>query len=701
MVKRYYKPIGWILVVLVTTISLFFILSIGNSFSKVKCFVWMSSVLLTLLQLLFFFEPLKVFLNSLYITYVKKQNPPCYQLKTDFCKDLDKTEFDKLKSYCTHLNYMLRNSYYEPMTEKEEKRIRKRVLEEDALMKLLFDLILYILFLVLLGIIVFSTRDKFNFYSARHIEDQLINGKYTKYSLDNIVSIDDVQMYLKSILIPTLHNGKDHNDVLIDDGNGWLNGKTVRMLGIPRLRQLRIREENCTTLYGDQPCYPEYTAGQSEDRDFNVGWKPKLDSTYDKKYWRLTDPWKFRTSWKLKTNSLYGVSRLYPGSGYASQLGRTKNNTKKIIKFLNESNWIDHKTRVVFIEITLFTMDASIFNVVTLILERNSYGKWTTSHDVHTTKPFVTFFQHPIVISCFLLLTLILLIRIIFNCIEMKSWKYFKNFWNSVDLVIVILTVGYIFTFYMRSEYVVELMDELKRSRNNEFVSFYWTTRMDIIVDVLSGLLISIATIRMWHVLNYYETFRLLNRTLAQSAFSLLSITFMMSIFLIGFCSCIRIINGANSEAFSTLGKTLTSITALSFGFIGSVKSEDLMNGGGKLGVVLYIILMISITILLLNMFITIVCVYFQNSKNEVKPKRNVKLWKLIKNRIRSLLGCSENDFKILHKEYTISRSIYFKHVIDAHFECLEKYIEKHPVRSRQQNFSSEPTYESVHNELN
>lgn len=700
MVKRsYYKPIGWILVVLVTAFSLFFTLSIGNSFGTVKSFVWMSAVLLTLNLLLFFFEPLKVFLKTLYNTYVKKDNPQSYQLKTEFCKDLDKTEFEKLKKYCTYLNYMLRNSYYEPMTEKEQNKIRKRVLEEDELIKLLFDLILYILFLILLGIIVFSSRDKFNYYSSRHIEDQLINGKFTKYSLDNIVSDRDVQLYLNYILIPTLHNFKDHSDKISDDGNGWLDGKTVRMLGISRLRQLRICEENCTTLYGDQLCYPEYTAGQSDDRDFNVGWKSKLDSTYDKKYWRLTDPWKYRNSWNLKTNSLYGVWRLYPGSGYASQLGRTRSNTQKILKFLNGTNWIDHKTRVVFIEVTFFTMDASIFNVVTLIMERNSYGKWTTSHDVHTTKPFVTFSQLPIVISCFLLLTLILLVRIMFNCFEMKSWQYFKNFWNSVDLAIVVLTIAYIFTFYTRSEYVVELMDELQRSRNNEFVSFYWTTRMDIIVDVLSGLLISITTMRMWHVLNYYETFRLLNRTLAQSAFSLLSITFMMSIFLIGFCSCIHIINGANSEAFSTLGKTLTSITALSFGFIGSVKSEDLMNGGGKLGIILYIILMISITILLLNMFITIVCVFFQNAKNEVKPKRKVKLWKLIKKRIRTLLGFPEKDFTILHKEYTIARSIYFKHVIDAHFECLEKYIENHPVRHQYVN--SEPTYESVHHELN
>lgn len=700
MVKySFFKSIGWILVILVTATSLFFTLSIGHSFEIIKSCVWMSAVLLTLTQFLLFYKPLKVFIKSLFNTYVKKESPSNYELKTGFCKDLDKNEFDKLKKYCTHLNSMLRNCYYEPMTEKEEQIMRKRALEEDELIKLLFDLIFYIFYLLLLGIIVFSTRDKFNFYSSRHIEDQLVNGKYTKYSMDNLVSNEDVQLYLKYILIPTLHNGKDHSDVLIDDGNGWLDGKTVRMLGISRLRQLRIHEKNCTTLNGEQPCYPEYTSGQSDERDFNVGWKQKLDSTYDKKYWRITDPWKLRDSWNLKSNSLYGVWRSYPGSGYASQLGRSRNNSKKILKFLEETNWIDHKTRVVFIEVTFFTMDASIFNVVSLILERNSFGKWTTSHEVHTTKPFVTFFQLPIVITCFLVLTSILLIRIIFICIEMKSWNYFKNLWNSMDLVIVVLTVSYIVTFYMRSEYVVQLLDELHQSRNNEFVSFYWATQLDIIVDVLSGLLISIATIRMWHVLNYYETFRLLNRTLAQSAFSLLSITFMMAIFLIGFCSCIRIINGANSEAFSTFFKTLTSITALSFGFIGSVKSEDLMNGGGKLGIVLYIVLMISINILLLNMFITIVCVYFQNTKNEVQPKRKVKIWKLVKKRIKAMFGYPEIDFTILHKDYTISRSVYFQHVINAHFECLEKYLEEHPVR--QKKINPEPMYENIHHEFN
>lgn len=686
MAKRsYYKPIGWISVILVTTISLFFTLSIGHSFGTVKSFVWLSAVLASVVQMLFFFEPVKVILGTLYSTFVRKQNPPIYELKTEFCKNLDKTEFEKHKKYCTHLNDMFRNSYYEPMTEKEQKKLRNRVLEEDELIKLLFDLILYILYLILLGFIVFSSRNKFNYFSSRHIEDQLINGKYTKYSLDNIVSNEDVQLYLNYILIPTLHKGKDHSDVLIDDGNGWLDGKTVRMLGISRLRQLRIHEENCTTLNGNQSCYPEYNIGESEDQDFNVGWKLKQDSTYDKKYWRITDPWKFHSSWNLKTISLFGAWHLYSGSGYASQLGRTGNNTRKILKFLDATNWIDHKTRVVFIEVTFFTMDASIFNVVTLILERNSYGKWTTSHDVHTTKPFVTFFQLPVIISCFLILTLILLIRILFNCIEMKSWTYFKNFWNSVDLVIVVLTIIYIITFYVRSEYVGKLMEELQRTRNNEFVSFYWATQIDNIVDVLSGLLISIATIQMWHVLSYFETFRILNRTLAQSAFSLLSITFMMVIFLVGFCSCIRIINGANSEAFSTLEKTLTSMTVLSFGFNGNVKFEDLMNGGGKLGIILYIILMIAINILLLNIFITIICVYFQNTKNEVKPKRNVKLWKLIKKRIWTMLGCAEIDFKILHKDYTISRSVYFKHVIDAHFECLGKYLEKHPVKQQKQ----------------
>lgn len=656
---RKYFSFGLLIVIGVAAIA--FTIVTGWNFGKVKAQVWLITVGGIFFAIIFIFEPLRILFVSLYKTFVMNQTQADVRQELfDSCQS-ELSELEQLKRRSEYFSLMLRKSLYEPISFEEKQRIIKKLQKEKRTESLLLELILFSVFLLTLTLFALHGHNDLTFYSSRQIENYLVNGKTSSQPLSNIVSDDDLKKLLN--VFPSIFNGSEKND-----GNGWIGGKVVRMLGVPRLRQSRNKKKNPS----------EFTGTFEETRDFRVGWESEKSLKYENKFWRVSDPWKFRESSKLNSLPSDGILEIYSGSGYASHLGRTKNNSVTVLKFLVDSDWIDKQTKVLFIESTFFSVDSGIFNVVTASLEKTSFGQWISSHNVHTAE----FFSHDRSFSKLLLigwLAAILLILTRSTIRKMTSRKFFKGIANIADLIIILIAFAWIVSQIVRHHLVSDLIKRLKTSRNNEFLPFAVTAFSDSTAEVLYGVLVAITSIRLWNILKFTKTFRALNLTLFYAAGALISTWFLLIFFLIGFSSAINIINETESRLFSTFMNTFTTITAQALKFNSNIHNEKMTKGGHVLSALLFAILILLIIVFLMNMVSSVVVVYNKQVRKELKqnPTEKVFLWKTAKKKLYRILGKNqENELKFMHRSYTINRTEHIKKTIDAQIEFLEKYLE-------------------------
>lgn len=390
------------------------------------------------------------------------------------------------------------------------------------------------------------------------------------------------------------------------------------------MRQIRIKSSHCqrSDLTQKTICQSKYTRKLRDTDNYFPNWTTYHDFSYEIAYWRLIQPWKYKVQSYLESPPIYAIEHWYPGGGYIAQLGRTYNNTIKITQFLKNYNWIDARTRVVFIEFAIYNADADIFNVVHLMFERNAAGQWRTGYQIQSCK-FLFHFSNMglwfvIVFVLFIVLTGTFFLRLILKIVKETLKTYIKDIWNLTDTIIVGMSVQIVILFIKRNDYVEDLLKQVEMTKNNEFISFTLAATLDTIIAYVSGILICVATIRLWKILLFAQVFRLFTNTLYHACYAITYCAIFILIFLIGYSGCIYLINGTNSKVLHDLWTVLPAITAMSFG-MEPFDLENIMYGGETLGILLFIILLIIIGLFLVNIFITVIIFYFKKSKDEEK----------------------------------------------------------------------------------
>lgn len=422
----------------------------------------------------------------------------------------------------------------------------------------------------------------------------------------------------------------------------------MKLLGVVRLRQQRNRK-TCgaqaalkTILTGQYNICSAFFHQSNIDTDnYNPGWAPETKIIFTDQFWRTIKPWKYQSAWEAETISVFGENQLYDGSGYCIQMGRNLNNSLSVLQFIQQHKWIDARTRVIFIEFALYGVNANLFTIVTIIAERTAYGNYLLNFNIKTLKLLIVVEDIPgIVIFVFILFigfTVCFLLRLLSKLLKLQLNIFFQNIWNILDIFIVTLSMGAVAVYFRRDTYVRELLERLAKTRNNEFLGFSYAAFIDEFLNCWCGILVAIATVRLCKIFNFLRVFRLIGKTFTRCARILASLTLVAILFLIIFSLCVHLINGSHAKQFSSISSTIISLLVICFGFTDDkINSFNLLHGGKKLGILLYIILMFSIGIYILNMFITIICCYFSVVQEEIGQR----------------LDLTESFFEFLKKEY-------------------------------------------------
>ena len=160
-----------------------------------------------------------------------------------------------------------------------------------------------------------------------------------------------------------------------------------RLLGVPRIRQLRVKNGTCQIhpemnhLNIFNECYSEYSVENQDTEHYFL--------TEDNPFSALNlTAWKFQSEDDLHGSSHYSAltDKEYDGSGFVQDLSITKQETLRIIDELHTLKWLDRGTRAVFIDFTVYNSNINLFCVVHMLSEFPATGGQVTSAEFRAVK---------------------------------------------------------------------------------------------------------------------------------------------------------------------------------------------------------------------------------------------------------------------------------------------------------------------------
>ncbi|XP_030569955.1 polycystin-2-like [Drosophila novamexicana] len=569
--------------------------------------IFLAIVIVLFFQLLIG-EPIKFLLIALDMSIWPRSMPKYrkYQDEEDSDEEYNRLNFLKHRLRAMRVQILITERYRNEVLTQEYKIIAQ-------------DLFLYgKYFLILIGVVLVS-RDELLYYNTRRLNMLLMNNHSTYIGLKEVYHLNQLFDFVQSSLIDAFNY--DANDTGV---YSWVHSFQTKMVSVVRLRQLRLANEHMG--WND----PEFT-----DQPYLPNWQlPYYHMHYAEKYWRIYEPWIPHVEKDFASRVLLNYNHLgkftdYPElKGYVALLARQKENSMKILEFLTESHWLTYNTSAVFLDFTLYNVDADMFSVCTLRVEQTPFGGIIPDVYCDSIELVDDVLQTSYVTLVVLLIYVIVLLQFIHSFLVQLWYEPFRlrSMWNKLDLIIIVLNVAMIGVVVTRTTIVAAMLKRLEGANKLDFLDFRKPGRLLALANILTGFLICATTLRLWKVMQFARVFQIFTKTLYLAwkalAITALAITIILMAFVIAFVT----INGNNSSHFVRPVKSVVTSMCFAFGFISEIKPNDLFHGGKYLGIVMYAALGFVIPVLLINVFVTLIHDYFTAAKiiGDAKFKRQI-----------------------------------------------------------------------------
>ncbi|XP_040614009.1 polycystic kidney disease 2-like 2 protein isoform X4 [Mesocricetus auratus] len=315
------------------------------------------------------------------------------------------------------------------------------------------ELLLYFIFLINLCILTFGMVNPHMYYLNKVMSSLFVDTALPddeRSSFRSIRTITDFWKFMEGPLLEGLYwDSWYNNQQLYSVRNSSRIYYENILLGVPRVRQLRVRNNTCRIYSAFQPlihdCYGKYTTENEDLSDFGLK---------KSKEWKYSSP-PANAPWH------WGFVGVYRDGGYIFTLSKSKSKAKTKLADLRLNSWITRGTRVVFIDFSLYNANINLFCIVRLVAEFPATGGLLTSWQFYSVKllRYVTHYDY-FIASCEIIFCVFLFVFITQELRKMNEFKsaYFKSVWNWLELLLLA-----IFKFISFNETMSQLSSTLSR----------------------------------------------------------------------------------------------------------------------------------------------------------------------------------------------------------------------------------------------
>ncbi|NP_001245377.1 polycystin-2-like protein 2 isoform 2 [Homo sapiens] len=471
------------------------------------------------------------------------------------------------------------------------------------------ELLLYFIFLINLCILTFGMVNPHMYYlnkvmSSLFLDTSVPGEERTNFK--SIRSITDFWKFMEGPLLEGLYwDSWYNNQQLYNLKNSSRIYYENILLGVPRVRQLKVRNNTCKVYSSFQSlmseCYGKYTSANEDLSNFGL---------------QINTEWRYSTS---NTNSPWhwGFLGVYRNGGYIFTLSKSKSETKNKFIDLRLNSWITRGTRVIFIDFSLYNANVNLFCIIRLVAEFPATGGILTSWQFYSVKllRYVSYYDY-FIASCEITFCIFLFVFTTQEVKKIKEFKsaYFKSIWNWLELLLLLL---------------------LKSTE--KYSDFYFLACWHIYYNNIIAITIFFAWIKIFKFISFNKTMSQLSSTLSRCVKDIVGFAIMFFIIFFAYAQLGFLVFGSQVDDFSTFQNSIFAqfrIVLGDFNFAGIQQANPI------LGPIYFITFIFFVFFVLLNMFLAIINDTYSEVKADYSIGRRLdfELGKMIKQSYKNVL---------------------------------------------------------------
>ncbi|KAM7059204.1 polycystin-1-like protein 3 [Molossus nigricans] len=599
--SRWLAYLCWLLLGVTSLATAFFTALYSLELSKDQATSWVISMILSVLQNVFVIQPVKVTVLSLSLALILNRVPSLNREKEQQTRRIL-----ALSAKCSSSpgSRDKGNPIYVAPAMNSPVQRPDRTLQEKKLLKLTGDMLVQILFLVLLMTTVNSTQNSSRFYFHQAL------WKSFSHRFSEIKLMNHFYPWASHTLLPNLYG--DYTG-FITDGNSFLLGNVL-------LRQIRILKPSHQDL--------------EDTENYRMNWRPpKTNSTESDSIWH------YQNQETLGAYPIQGEFATYSGGGYTVRLGRNSSTATRVLQHLEQSHWLDCRTKSLFVEFVVFNANVNLFCVVTLILESNNVGAFFTSVRLDTLMSLQTSkkdFAWSIVSQVLYYLLVCYYGFIQGRRLKQQRWRFLTRKKNILNISL-ILTSFVMLVLYMKLISLHKKNMAQYHYDHDRFINFYEAVKVNSAVIHLMSFLVLLATVQLWTLLHHHPRLQVIGRTLTKAWDEVVGFLLVILILLTGYAIAFNLLFGWSIYDYRTFFSSAVTFVGC---LMGISHYKEIIALDPVLGSFLILTSVILMVLVIINLFVSAILMSFG------KERKSPKAWKeaalidmLLLQKLSSLLG--------------------------------------------------------------
>ncbi|CAG2212605.1 PKD1L2 [Mytilus edulis] len=475
--------IAYVLTVMSMIVPGFFTILYSMEWGPEKANEWLTTFIMSFFQSVIVVQPLKVMVLVAFIACIVKK--PDIDEEDGATEDInnviaahDEEMLQKLNVRFNIKNWMvllyfffsivakrkLANEDCKPIDMEALNKARENRMMEIKMETLLREIAIYLLFVLVLFFLSYQQRDSFSYQMAANLRNYFDNG------FTSITTTEGYWKWMDKKLIPAMYASHYANGTEIIQ---WWDKRCTadmvsRRVGIPRLRQLRIKPDTCSVnqRLGSliNHCRNEYGWTDDDAKDYLPGWvKPDISNLSAVE--ESKTPWVYRNSFELANAPYLGEISTYKGGGYVAMFERNVERTNELIDHLRKEVWLDVYTRGVFLEFTVYNPNLNLFGSMIMLVEFMQSGGAVTRMEFKIFRLLsyiggmgVVVMLFEVLYACFTLYFFVHFVK----KLKKERKKYFNSFWNKLEFALMLFCVTVIAMYALKHILTSVAMNALK-----------------------------------------------------------------------------------------------------------------------------------------------------------------------------------------------------------------------------------------------
>uniref|UniRef100_A0A8C6M8C3 Polycystin-2 n=1 Tax=Nothobranchius furzeri TaxID=105023 RepID=A0A8C6M8C3_NOTFU len=482
---------------------------------------------------------------------------------------------------------------------------------ELYLRNVLREMLTYITFLITICILTYGMVNANMYYytkvmSQLFLDTPLSPGNPTTFR--SLSTMEDFWKFTQGPFLRGMYWEVWYNKDRLPENQSLIYYENL-LLGVPRLRQVKVHNESCS-IHEDlqdevRDCYNIYTSSNEDTSSFG----PKNGTA-----------WVYTTESGMNGSSYWGHVSKYGGGGYYQDLFRTKEESASQLQFLKDHLWLDRGTRAVFLDFSVYNRNINLFCVTRLLVEFPATGGVETSWQFQTVRliRYVSSWDYFVGV-CEVVFCLFILYYVVEEVLEIHIHRlhYFKSMWNCLDVLIVLSVVAIVMNI-TRTAMARNLLSGLLEN-HTAHPRFEPLANLQVQFNNMAAAIVFFSWVKLFKFINFNKTMNQLSSTMSRCAKDLVGFAIMFFIIFLAYAQLAYLVFGTQVNDFSSFQASILTQFRIILGDFNFPEIEE----NPVLGPIYFTTFVFFIFFILMNMFLAIINDTYSEVKADMSQQRS------------------------------------------------------------------------------